>query len=442
MAEDTLDPNTLSPDERRRLLSKLLQRKSAAADKPAATPAPPSSGEGPATVAEGIAEIERLKTWMKALGEENPFFRPLDGVARPVVSAEGREVVNYACYNYVGLSGDPRVTRAAQDAAEQLGTSVGASRVASGERHLHRRLEAKMAEFFGVDDSLAFVGGYGANETVIGHVVGPRDLIVHDALMHRSGIAGAQLSGARRVAFPHNDFAALDQLLTEQRSGYRQCLILVEGLYSMDGDTVDLQALVEIKKRHDAMLFVDEAHASGVLGATGRGIAEHRDVDPTEVDFWMTTLSKTFASCGGVIAGSAQTIDYLRYSTPGFLFSVGMSPANTAAALEAATILMAEPDRTARLRDNSRLFHDLARESGLDTGPCEGYAVIPIITRSSEKALRLSNALFREGINVQPIFYPAVEESGARLRFFVTSEHSETQIRSTVDLVRRLLNTL
>lgn len=290
-----------------------------------------------------------------------------------------------------------------------------------------------MASLFGVEDALVFVGGYGANESVIGHLVGAQDLIVHDALMHRSAIDGALLSGAKRMAFPHNDLDALEHILAEQRGAFRQCLVVVEGLYSMDGDTADLPRLIELKKRFNAMLFVDEAHSVGVLGATGRGLAEHHGVAPGDVDFWMTTLSKTFASCGGVVAARAEVVDYLRYTTPGFLYSVGMSPPNAAAALEAAAIMEEEPERVTRLQANARRFHRLCLEAGLDTGRCEGFAVIPVITGSSETALHVSNELFRRGINVQPVLHPAVPESGARLRFFVTSEHTEEQIDTTVE---------
>lgn len=423
--------DTDSAPQRRQLLAELLKKKGSAAGS-AGAPADPGPTVNP-SLQEGMAELRRQKDGLREMGEDNPFFRALDGSALPLSRIGGREVINYGSYNYLGLSGHPRVNRAAQDAIEHLGTSVGASRVASGEREIHRQLEARMASLFGVEDALVFVGGYGANESVIGHLVGAQDLIVHDALMHRSAIDGALLSGAKRMAFPHNDLDALEHILAEQRGAFRQCLVVVEGLYSMDGDTADLPRLIELKKRFNAMLFVDEAHSVGVLGATGRGLAEHHGVAPGDVDFWMTTLSKTFASCGGVVAARADVVDYLRYTTPGFLYSVGMSPPNAAAALEAAAIMEEEPERVTRLQANARRFHRLCLEAGLDTGRCEGFAVIPVITGSSETALHVSNELFRRGINVQPVLHPAVPESGARLRFFVTSEHTKEQIDTTVE---------
>ncbi len=418
--------------QKRQLLAELLKKKKGSAAGSAGVSIDPGPPVNP-SLQEGMADLRRQKDGLREMGEDNPFFRAIDGFALPLSRIEGREVINYGSYNYLGLSGHPRVNRAAQEAIDHLGTSVGASRVASGERELHRRLEARMASLFGVEDALIFVGGYGANETTLGHLVGPQDLIVHDALMHRSAIDGALLSGARRTAFPHNDLDALEHILAEHRGAFRQCLVVVEGLYSMDGDTADLPRLIELKKRFNAMLFVDEAHSVGVLGATGRGLAEHYGAAPGDVDFWMTTLSKTFASCGGVVAASADVIDYLRYTTPGFLYSVGMSPPNAAAALEAATIMEEEPERVTRLQANAQRFHRLCLEAGLNTGHCEGFAVIPVITGSSEAALHISNELFRRGINVQPVLHPAVAESEARLRFFVTSEHTEEQIDTTVD---------
>ena len=201
----------------------------------------------------------------------------------------------------------------------------------------------------------------------------------------------------------------------------------------MDGDYPDLPKLIEVKKRHAAMLMVDEAHSIGVLGTTGRGIGEHFGVDRRDVDLWMSTLSKTFASCGGYISGSKELVEYLKYTAPSFVFSVGISPANCAAALAALRILEREPHRVDKLRQNSKLFLELATERGFNTGMSRDTAVVPIILGNSMLALQMSKALFDRGINVQPILHPAVEEKAARLRFFITSAHTEEQIRYTVD---------
>jgi 7-keto-8-aminopelargonate synthetase-like enzyme len=284
----------------------------------------------------------------------------------------------------------------------------------------------------GTEDAITFVGGHATNETVIGHVVGPGDLVLHDALAHNSLLQGAVLSGARRRPFPHNDYAAAEALLAQMRSQYRRVLIVIEGIYSMDGDFADLPKFVGVAKRHKALLMVDEAHSIGVMGVRGRGIGEHYGVNPEDVDIWMGTLSKALGSCGGYIAGTKTLVRWLKYTCPGFVYSVGLPPAAAGAALGALRLLQREPQRVERLHANARLFLQLAKEAGLDTGPSGGSAIIPVILGNSMNALRLSRSMFARGINVQPILYPAVEESAARLRFFITSRHTPDQIRRTV----------
>lgn len=384
---------------------------------------------------EQFAEYRRLKTTMRQLlmtGVPNPYFTVHEGVVRDTTRVDGRELISFASYNYLGLSGHPAVVKAATEAVEMYGTSVSASRLVSGEKPIHGKLERKIAEFIGVDDSILMVGGHATNETTIGHLVGAGDLIVHDSLAHNSIVQGALLSGARRRPFPHNDFAALDRMLREIRRQYRRVLIAIEGVYSMDGDYADVPQFVEVKKRHRAMLMVDEAHSFGTMGKTGHGMSEFFDIDAREVDIWMGTLSKSAASCGGYIAGSRALIELLRYTAPGFVFSVGMPPAQVAAALAAIETLEAEPERVDRLHKRSELFLSLCREADMDTGDSGGTPVIPVITGNSMVALRLSHRLRGDGINVQPILYPAVDEAASRLRFFITSEHSEEQIRFAV----------
>jgi 7-keto-8-aminopelargonate synthetase-like enzyme len=222
-------------------------------------------------------------------------------------------------------------------------------------------------------------------------------------------------------------------LLVKERPKARRTLIAVEGVYSMDGDLAPLSEIVALKRKHGALLMVDEAHSLGVLGATGRGAGEHFGVVRTEVDLWMGTLSKTLASCGGYLAGSAVLIDYLRFTLPGFVYSVGLSPANAAAALAALNLLKAEPGRVERLKARGDFFRARCREQGVDIGASADSAVVPAIVGDSAKALWVAQAMGEAGINVQPIFYPAVEEGKARLRFFISAEHSEEQLRGTAE---------
>ena len=383
-----------------------------------------------------FGEYRRLKNTMQQMlmtGVPNPYFTVHESIVNDKTIVDGKELISFASYNYLGLSGHPAVSDAAADAVRKYGTSVSASRLVSGEKPIHGQLERKIAKWIGVQDSILMVGGHATNETTIGHLVGPEDLIVHDALAHNSIVQECILSGAKRRPFPHNDFAALDRILSEIRTHYRRVLIAIEGVYSMDGDFSNVPKFIEVKKKHRALLMVDEAHSFGTMGDTGHGMAEHYGINANDVDLWMGTLSKSAASCGGYIAGSNELVELLRYTAPGFVFSVGMPPAQVAAALAAIETLEAEPDRVDRLRKRSELFLNLCRTAGLDTGDSEGTPVIPIITGNSMLALRLSNRLKGDGINVQPILYPAVDESAARLRFFMTCDHTEEQIRYTVD---------
>ncbi|MFV1964566.1 MAG: aminotransferase class I/II-fold pyridoxal phosphate-dependent enzyme [Pirellulaceae bacterium] len=380
--------------------------------------------------------LQQAKSLLSATGVPNPYFGVHERVTRGDTTViGGREVVNFSSFNYLGMSGDPVVSQAAQAAIERFGTSVSASRLVSGERAIHGELERAIADFIGVEDSIVYVGGHSTNETTIGHLLGPGDLILHDALAHNSIVQGAILSGARRRPFPHNDGRELDAILSEIRPEYRRVLVVIEGVYSMDGDFPELPKFVDVKNQHKSLLMVDEAHSIGTMGPHGRGISEHFGVNPREVDLWMGTLSKSFGSCGGYIAGCSELVEYLKYTAPGFVYSVGLSPPNAAAALASLRMLKEEPERVARVQANSRLFLQLAKERGLNTGLSNHTPVVPVILGNSLHALKLSRQLFERGINVQPILHPAVEEEAARLRFFITSVHTDEQIRDTVAAV-------
>jgi 8-amino-7-oxononanoate synthase len=389
-----------------------------------------------------VRALEQNFAMVREAGLDNPYFSVHEGLTNDRTVIGGREMVSWATYNYLGMSGEPEVTAAAKAALDRFGTSVSASRLVSGEKTIHQELEREIARFVGTEDAITFVGGHATNETVIGHVVGPGDLVLHDALAHNSLLQGAVLSGARRRPFPHNDFAAAEALLAQVRGQYRRVLVVIEGIYSMDGDFTNLPEFIGLAKRHKALLMVDEAHSIGVMGRTGRGIGEHFGVNPADVDLWMGTLSKALGSCGGYIAGSRTLVRWLKYTVPGFVYSVGLPPAAAGAALGALRLLEREPQRVAKLLANARLFLDLAREAGLDTGPSGGSAIVPIILGNSMNSLRLSRALFARGISVQPILYPAVEERAARLRFFITSRHTTDQIRRTVTALQEELTAI
>ncbi|BDU05891.1 type I polyketide synthase [Nocardia cyriacigeorgica] len=386
-----------------------------------------------------VMAIEGRLAGAEALGLTNPYFLVNDGVTRDTSMIDGKPVLNFSSYNYLGLSGDPAVAEAVQDAVVRYGSSCSASRVLSGEKPVHRELEAELAALLGTEDAMALVGGHSTNVTIIGHIVGPQDLVLHDSLAHDSIVQGCKLSGATRRPFPHNDHAALDRLLSELRHRYRRVLILIEGVYSQDGDIPDLPAIIAVKNKHKALLMIDEAHSIGVLGAGGGGIGEYFDVDRREVELWSGTMSKALAGCGGYVAGSAELIRFLKYTTPGFVYSVGMTPMNAAASAAAIRRLRTDRAPLQRLRRNAELFLTLAKAAGTDTGDSHDTPIIPCIVGDSLKTLKLSAALLRRGINVNPILYPAVPEDLARLRFFVTACHSEQQIREAVAILAEQL---
>ncbi|WP_294389598.1 aminotransferase class I/II-fold pyridoxal phosphate-dependent enzyme [uncultured Sphingomonas sp.] len=377
---------------------------------------------------EVAADLSMMARAGAALGIRDPFFRPHEGVAGATTVIDGRSYDNFVSYNYLGLNGDVRVNEAAKDAVDRYGTSVSASRIVSGERPIHRALEQALADLYRTEDALTLVSGHATNVTVIGHLVGRDDLILHDSLSHNSIVQGALASGAQRLSFPHNDFDELDRMLSARRAQVERALIVVEGHYSMDGDIPDLARLVAVAKRHRAHLMVDEAHSLGVLGPRGHGIFEHAGVDPAHVDIWMGTLSKTLSGCGGYIAASAELIDYLRKSAPGFVYSVGLPPPVAAAALACLEIMRDEPERVAQVQANGAHFLKACKAAGLDTGPSIGAAIVPVMTGSSIVAARAADRLFDLGINVQPIIYPAVPEQAARLRFFISSLHRPEQL--------------
>jgi 7-keto-8-aminopelargonate synthetase-like enzyme len=262
------------------------------------------------------------------------------------------------------------------------------------------------------------------------------DLVVHDEFVHNSAVIGIRLSRATARSFRHNDLDDLEQVLRQSRSAYRNVLVIVEGLYSTEGDIPDLARVVEIKERYGAWLMVDDAHGLGVLGKTGRGVAEHCGVDPRRIDIWMGTLSKTLASCGGYIAGEKMLTEILKHTAPGFVFSVGLLPMMTAAALAALRLIKAEPDRVARLHANGALFLRAAGAAGLDTANSSGHGMLPVIAGNVIRSIQLWHRVFARSINPSLIVYPGVPMKAGRLRFFLTAEHTRDEIERAIGITK------
>jgi len=427
----------LTPAEKRELLKKLLQ----------------NNRQNQSVFVEDInykqsdiipSSFFNREQWLDNLIDKSPFFRPLDGMATAECESEGQPMINFASYNYLGMASHTAVISAAKNAIDKFGTSVSASRIASGERSIHQQLEQAIAAMLNTEDALVFVSGYMTNESVISHLMQAGDLILHDSLIHSSIMQGANASHATCIDFPHNDMSTLDALLQKHRHHHQQCMIVVEGLYSMDGDICDLPALLEIKKKHGAILMVDEAHSVGVLGDHGKGIAEHYELSNADIDINMGTLSKSLGSCGGYVAASKALIKYLRYTTPGFLFSAGITPANTAAALKTTQLMFEDNTGCLTLRENAAYFLRQANSAGLETGLEKAYAVIPVYIRNADITVQLSAQLMDNGFNVQAALSPAVPTGSERLRFFITSQHTHAHIdmviEQTVDLLCELRN--
>jgi 8-amino-7-oxononanoate synthase len=400
---------------------------------PAPVHTPPHAVEGDAEMFPECLALEERLRGMQEAGLEVPFLRANERVRNRTARIHGRDCVSFTSFDYLGLAGHPDVTRAAKDAIDRFGCSASASRMVGGNNTILDELDAELARFIGTERAVVFPCGYGTNASVFNHLFGEGDLILYDELAHNSIMQGANASKAGKRSFRHNDAAQLDGLLRDLRSSYRRVVVAIEGVYSMDGDYPDLPRFIEVKKRHDALLYVDEAHSLGTMGPYGKGICDFFGVDPSEGDLWMGTISKALGAGGGYLAGRDRLIRYLGYTTPAFVFSTACSPPNAAAALEGLRVIQREPWRVTRLRERSELFLKLAADAGLDTGTSCDTPVIPVIVGSSTLAIHVSQELLERGINAQPILYPAVRESAARVRFFLTAEHTEDQIVRTVE---------
>jgi 8-amino-7-oxononanoate synthase len=365
--------------------------------------------------------------FLEGLGNANPWFVQVDGL-QEVVEARGDRFVSFGNYDYLGLSDHPAVREAAIVAVREHGTGVNGSRLVGGERNFHRAFEAELAAFVGAESAVTLVSGYLTNLTLIPHLLGGDDLLVVDELAHNSIMMGARSTRSTVKSFRHNDLDHLDHLLREARATHRNCLVAVESLYSMDGDHVDLPRLLDLRDRHGCWVMVDEAHSFGVMGTTGRGISEHYGEDPKRIDLIIGTLSKALASSGGFVCAHGLAVEWLRFTLPGFVYSVGLSPAVTAGAHAALKALKAEPERVARLRANSQMFLAKARAAGLDTGAATGCAIVPVLFSDFGTTLDKAAALLREGIYAPPVVQVGVPQDAPRIRFFLSADHSEADI--------------
>ena len=363
----------------------------------------------------------------------NPYFVVHDSPLTDTSLMAGKRVLNFGSYNYVGMSGRRETMEAAKEAIEKYGTSASGSRLLAGEKTIHRQLEEAIAEWKHAESALVLVGGHSTNVTFVGNFCGKNDLILYDAIIHNSVMEDARLSEAEALPFPHNDAEALDKLLNLNRARYEKILIVVEGVYSMDGDIAPIPEYVRLKKKYGCFLMVDEAHSACVIGEHGGGVDEYFGLAPDDIDVKMGTLSKGLGTCGGYLAGKKSLIEYLRYSLPGFVFSVGISPPLAAATLRAVQLLKEDPTIMENMRRNIRVFTEEAHKRGFDTCLAGKTAIIPILVGTDEDAFLLSNRMRDKGVFVPPAVFPAVPRGKARLRFCVTSCHTPEEIIEALD---------
>jgi 8-amino-7-oxononanoate synthase len=371
----------------------------------------------------------------------NPWFAPLDRLRAEAIR-DGRAFVSFANYDYLGLADHPAVKNAAHSAVDKLGVGALGSRVVGGERLIHTEFEEALAKFVGVDACLTLVSGYLTNLTTISHIMNARDVILYDELSHNSIISGILGSKAESASFRHNDMDHLQSLLKKSRSSHRNCLIVVESLYSMDGDIANLPELLALKDKFGCWLLVDEAHSIGVLGKNGRGLSEHFGEDPRRIDIIIGTLSKTFASCGGFICAQAMVLEWMRYTLPGFVYSVGLPPIIAAAAQAALEVIVAEPERVAALQKNAQRFLTKVQKAHLATSSAVGEGIIPVLFPDLKSTLEGSAYLLKRGIYAPPIVQMGVPKELPRIRFFISARHKSEDIDRTVGALESFFTTL
>ena len=388
---------------------------------------------------------ERVEV-LRAAREQDlvPYFRVLEGQAGPVVRMEGAERIMLGSNNYLGLTGDERVKAAAARALDEYGTALTGSRFMNGTVPLHLELERELADWMGTDDALVFTTGYQANVGCLGTLLGPEDTVICDSGDHASILDGVAMSRARVRPFRHNRLDKLETMLERAGGDGGGVLVVVDGVFSMEGDLCDLPPVVELCRRHGARLMVDEAHAVGVLGERGAGTCELYGVEDA-VDLRMGTFSKSLASCGGFIAGPADVVDFLRVQSRAFMFTASAVPAAIGAALEAVRIARSDEGREllARLLDNASYLHGGLSELGLKVVPPTQMPdgselvtpIVPVVVGDDWRAALLWKRLYDAGLYTNVALYPAVPRGGALLRTSVMATHEREHLDRALELI-------
>ena len=376
-----------------------------------------------------------------------PYFRLIESEAGPLMDVEGSQKVMLGSNNYLGLTGDPRVKQAARDALEHYGTGLTGSRFLNGTTPLHLELERELTEWMGTEDVIVFTTGHQANIGCLGTILEPGDTVICDSGDHASILDGVKLSGAKLRPFRHNQMSKLERMLERAAGDGGGVLVVVDGVFSMEGDVCDLPSIVELCERYGARLMVDEAHAVGVLGARGAGTCELFGLED-RVDLRMGTFSKSLASCGGFIAGSAEVIEFLRISSRPFIFTASAVPAAVGAALGALRVIRAEgPELMAQLLENSAYLRQGYRDLGLQVvepgkladGTEANTPVVPVVVGEDWQAVLLWKALFDAGVYTNVAIHPAVPPGGALLRTSLMATHKREHLDQALEIFERVL---
>src|SRR6266851_5299143 len=374
---------------------------------------------------------EQLAAWRRA-GTYQPL-RVLESESAPQSRFDGHDVINLASNNYLGLTTHPKLREAALEATRKYGVGSGAVRTISGTMSIHMELEERIARFKNVEASVVFQSGFAANSGTVAAILGPEDHIISDALNHASIIDGCRLSRAKIHVFPHKDVTAADKILADLTAAPGHKLLVSDGVFSMDGDIAPLPGLVEIAERHGAILMVDDAHSSGVLGRAGRGTIDHFDLHG-RVHIQVGTLSKAIGVLGGYVCGSRDLIEFLYARARPFLFSTSHPPAVAAACLAAFDVLEEEPTLMENLWSNTRYFKKALSDSGLDTGMSE-TPITPIMVGEARRAVEFSRGLFEGGLLATAIGFPTVPEGKARVRTIVTATHTREMLDRGLEIL-------
>ena len=368
-----------------------------------------------------------------------PYFRKIESDQDTVVTIDGRKVLMFGSNSYLGLTNHPEVKAAAIAAVEKYGTGCAGSRFLNGTLDTHIALEKALAEFAGKEDAIIFSTGFQVNLGTISCLLGREDYIIWDALNHASIIEGIRLSPAKSLRYKHNDMAALERRL-QQCGPERIKLIVVDGVFSMEGDLCKLPEIVQLAEKYGASVMVDEAHGFGVLGDHGRGVCNHFGLTD-HVDLIMGTFSKSFASIGGFIAGSKTTINFIRHQARSYIFSASCTPAATAAAHKSLEIMLREPERVLALQEKTRYCLDRFRKLGFEIGNT-ATPIVPLFIRDNEKTFRVTAMLFEEGVFVNPVVAPAVAPEDTLIRFSLMATHTYEQLDEAITKIHKVFQAL